>query len=402
MNEFFVWPRMNSDIAHAKMHELGPESGPRVDLDILKYDFSPVGRRVDAKKLEVVRDAVIAIANEYGFRRRHGFEQSAVLSSSQAKLFDIELTKKFLDVTPMRWSEAGHSEVWNWFALALLPDVTHWRWRSSALRNQDQGTDLWYKSRWIGNDLSRHTWARLWWRRVQFSYSPESLYKLQEHDLNHLLERADTIGANQRLLAGFAEQLIDLANFYKGHKEVNRRQIFDDSARRMLRFMAYIDDAALNEDEMGVFVEDFMRSTKILINDTVADTDPRDPLPEQPHNFTSSVPSPKWSLDEITLVAELGLMRAWESISSQDAQVQELSSFLQTHSPERIDNVVASFRNTSGVVRKYSDLKTHLPGYGGKPTKGSENDAIIIQTIVSDPASIFERADSIRNHWAAS
>src|SRR5699024_470017 len=50
-------------------------------------------------------------------------------------------------------------------------------------------------------DLTRHTYGRQWWRSVQLADDPDLVERLGEADLNQITERANTIGANPRLMA---------------------------------------------------------------------------------------------------------------------------------------------------------------------------------------------------------
>ncbi|MET8462784.1 hypothetical protein [Micromonospora zamorensis] len=49
----------------------------------------------------------------------------------------------------------------------------------------------------MATDLTRHTWAWLWWQAVVFARHEQILVVLSESDLNQLLERR-SIGGNPR------------------------------------------------------------------------------------------------------------------------------------------------------------------------------------------------------------
>lgn len=262
MVEVLIWPRMNRAQAEERFGELTLESGPKIDFSTHQFDFDGVGARVNESDLMHLRDSLTTIASSYGFKARHGFEQESYPDRETAKAVDREFTSSFKTLTPMRWAEAGSREVWSWFALALLPDLTHWRWKSAVANKKGDRVGEWYKPRWIGSDLTRHTWGRYWWRAAQFENDPELLSLLNEHDFNHLLERADTLGANPRLMTAFGRQLWTLNNDMQDHSRVSRRDVFDDSAKRMLRRLAFIDDSALNEQEITVLVDGFVAETK--------------------------------------------------------------------------------------------------------------------------------------------
>lgn len=262
MNNPLVWPRMNRSLAECRFSEISLSRGPRIDTDTSHYDFDGIGSRAHVRDFLEVRDQLENVASKFGFKSRHGYDQQTYPDRDEAREVDREFTAIFHDLTPMRWAEAGSREVWSWFSLALLPDLTHWRWKSSSAAKKGGRSGEWYKPRWIGSDLTRHTWARYWWRSVQFSFDPQLLFILNEHDFNHLLERADTLGANPLLLAKFGRRLWELNNELVATSSVTRRQIFDDSSRRMLRTLAYIDDIALDELETESLVDTFIISTK--------------------------------------------------------------------------------------------------------------------------------------------
>lgn len=236
MEEFVNWPRMDQSLAVKRFSEITDTTGPETLRQMDQMSFSPIGPRLKEKGAESVRDAVIDIAENYGFRRRRGFDQEDPGDKARTD-FDRELFRKFRGLTPMRWAEAGSREVWSWFALGLLPDVTHWRWRFAQGRG-------WNRERWIGSDLTRHTWARQWWRSVQLDGAEDLVYNLIESEYNQLTERADTIGSNPALLSAHARSNI------KAHTAdgVPRRALIRDSSQRLLREMAYIEDSVVDAD----------------------------------------------------------------------------------------------------------------------------------------------------------
>jgi len=58
-------------------------------------------------------------------------------------------------------AEAGNRDVWSFTALVALPHLTRWRF---VTRNRE---------RWLASDLTRHTWARLWWQVTVFEREPQ-------------------------------------------------------------------------------------------------------------------------------------------------------------------------------------------------------------------------------------
>lgn len=234
LKELLNWPRMDQSLAIQRFSEVTEMTGPEVLWKLEEMSFSPIGARVQEKDVRDLRDAVIDIANSYGFHRRRGFDQEDPGERARSS-FDREVFRSLRIVAPMRWSEAGSREVWSWFALGLLPDVTHWRWKFG------KGPG-WNKERWIGSDLTRHTWARQWWRSVQLEGAEDLVNDLMESEYNQLTERADTIGSNPALVAAHARANIQ-AHSSSG---VQRRALIRDSSQRLLRDMAYIEDSIVD------------------------------------------------------------------------------------------------------------------------------------------------------------
>lgn len=258
MSELLVWPRMNRALAESKFLQVTLSSGPEVDLDLAAYDFNAVGERVDLKKINEVRDQLVSIAEKYGFRRRRGFDQELHRGHDAFRAFDKEMTESLRDLTPMNWAEAGAREVWSWFSLALLPDLTHWRWKTAVANKGGSRKGEWYQPRWVGSDLTRHTWSRYWWRNLQLESDPVVIQFLNEHEYNHFTERADSIGANPTLMTALARSLLELDRKLKGDDYVPRRYIFDESSKLILREMAFVDFACLSERETLEFVDGFV------------------------------------------------------------------------------------------------------------------------------------------------
>lgn len=256
MTDFFVWPRMDSSTAEKLFMTVKQNEGPEVNLDVSNFDYSGIGRRKTSRELQDLRDRLIEIAEPYGFKARRRYDAYEMTddpgAEARAKL-DREYTLAFHELVPMRWAEAGSNEVWSWFSLAFLPDLTHWRWRFASTSLNEK----WNRERWIGGDLPRHTWARYWWRTVRFSEDPSLIDSLNETEMTQLLERPDVLGANPKLMAAVAPRLGEFYELYSRWHIRSKNEVVRDVMKRLIRRLAYVDDAVLNETELNLLVDDF-------------------------------------------------------------------------------------------------------------------------------------------------
>lgn len=252
--DFRIWPRMDRSSAEKTFNTVSLTSGPSINLNTAKSDFTPIGQRITEDEMQQIRTKIVEIAEEHGFKSRYGYDQVSDPGNLNRESFDRELTLHFREWAPMRWAEAGSSEIWSWFALALLPDITHWRWKFSSRSQKNE----WNKERWIGGDLTRHTWARYWWRSVRFQDAPHLIEELSETDFIQLLERANSIGGNPNLLAAFGAEL--LATYQRS--ELPRRTILYAATQRMHRTLTYIDDASLDKQEIDQLVAEFFSNSQ--------------------------------------------------------------------------------------------------------------------------------------------
>ncbi len=117
-------------------------------------------------------------------------------------------------------------------SLVLLPHLTMWRFGTGN------------RERWVATDLTRHTWARLWWQATVFAGQEDLLNAMSESDLNQLLERR-RIGGDPRLVCCLARAVVAAPT------DVPRRFVIRDSTRRLRRWLAFLDASALNVDQMN-------------------------------------------------------------------------------------------------------------------------------------------------------
>ncbi|MFE5878654.1 hypothetical protein ACFQ6H_25620 [Rhodococcus sp. NPDC056506] len=234
-----LWPRLPLGTADAILRSIEQGGDTTPEFDHEKCYYAPLGKRTTATRRAALRDEIYQIAKEFGF--------PGVTHVSMLAEYDLRITRMLHDAMPMAWSEAGSREVWSFVALVLLPDVTKWRWQHRL--------DVINDERWVCSDMTRHTWARLWWRHVQVEGEYGVLSRIGESGLNQFFERRDTIGANPPLIRGLAKQLDPLLD---GKDD---RDLIRDVARRILRQMAFIDEVALTNIELDEWIAEIVSTS---------------------------------------------------------------------------------------------------------------------------------------------
>lgn len=226
-----IWPRLPAGPARTILHGLSsvtPPDSSEVELRHPKAYYAPVGNRTSEQFLRTARQQVLAIAERYGFPNQ--------VDDASREEFDLEITGNSADLFPMGWAEAGSPEVWTHLAMVPLVDVTWWRWRSNQNLNVE---------RFIATDFTRHTWSRLWWRRVQVDGDLNILRNLGERNLNQVLERRDAVGSSRELITAIADE-------FEKHRPAGKRvpsHLVRNSSKYILRQMVFIDDSALDADQ---------------------------------------------------------------------------------------------------------------------------------------------------------
>jgi len=217
-------PRAEAERLFAAADSLQPATEHRSQV------FAPVGLRVAPQDIAHLALQVRGLASEYGF-------PNSIKPSGRIE-FDRRATQLIGPLIDISWSEASSRDMWSFMALVALPDVTRWRWASSK-------TPLSIE-RWVASDLTRHTWARYWWRWLIFIDHEDVFGGLSESDLNQILERR-AIGGDRRLAVRFSSELLAADQQRPGY----RRAIVRDSSLRLLRRLAFIDARALDDEELA-------------------------------------------------------------------------------------------------------------------------------------------------------
>jgi hypothetical protein len=172
-----LWPQLPEVVASSLYRDMLDGQDPTPATSHPNQLWAPVGGRAHVKRIQNLIDSMVATAREFGFPAAVGPEARVAFDRTAAPAL-----RENMDLT---WADAGNRGVWSFVSLVALPTVTRWRF---GLENRE---------RWIASDLTRHTWARLWWQAVVFEGHAGVLSALSEIDLNNLLERP-SIGGNHR------------------------------------------------------------------------------------------------------------------------------------------------------------------------------------------------------------
>ncbi len=185
--------------------------------------YSPIGGHVTEEEIQSLIDVLTGTAKEFGY--------PGDVSGRTRVLFDRVAARKLLELMQITWADAGNPRIWSFVSLVALPHLTRWRFGTGN------------EQRWIASDLTRHTWARLWWQATVFRNREDLLDELSESDLNQLLERR-VIGGDPRLALCLAEAILGY------NPDVKRRTLIRDVTKRMRRRLAFIDALALTGGQL--------------------------------------------------------------------------------------------------------------------------------------------------------
>lgn len=220
-----LWPRLPEAVALEEYEKVRAGAQCVSATRHPEQVYAPVGERIADRGVADLAHAVTELAVQWGYpaaapdAARIGFDRSCA-----------GLIRKLVDIT---WAEAGSRPVWSFIALVPLPHITMWRFGTGN------------SERWVASDLTRHTWARLWWQAVVFDADPDLLSRLSESDLNQLLERRRAIGGDPRLVRSLGMALVqtDVGS-------LSRRSVIRDVTKRLRRQLAFIDVKAVNDDQL--------------------------------------------------------------------------------------------------------------------------------------------------------
>jgi hypothetical protein len=219
-----LWPRLPDVIAEQEYEKI---VAGREILPLTRHPeqiYAPVGGRVPETAVRELLDRTTALATECGYPQAVGDATRIAFDRTSARLLRAQMD--------LSWAEAGNHGVWSFVALVVLPHLTIWRFGTGNVE------------RWIASDLTRHTWARLWWQAVVFEDNWDLLDALSESDLNQLLERR-SIGGDARLAQALGRAIVNqLAS------DVPRRYLIRDVSLRLRRLLAFVDVRGIDNDQV--------------------------------------------------------------------------------------------------------------------------------------------------------
>lgn len=219
------WPQIPISVAEVEYrHIISSAEEPKPRNHHPDQIYSPVGGRAGDETVQRLIDDLETVA------RQCGYSDPDATGGDRIR-FDREAAPILQNHMDISWADAGNRRLWSFVSVVALPHLTHWRF---GIGNEE---------RWIASDLTRHTWARLWWQAVVFEGDEEVLLRLSESDLNQLLERR-TIGGDPRLVRTFARAILEET------KDGGRRNMIRDATKRLRRFLAFVDPLTLNDTQI--------------------------------------------------------------------------------------------------------------------------------------------------------
>lgn len=222
-----LWPRLPEAVARAKFESTSWSAPVAGTVDDPAQIFAPIGGRIPPAAIAEFAKRVRDLATIHGFPAKVGDNNRIDFDRSAAPI-----VRASMDIS---WAEAGSRDVWSFIALVVLPDVTEWRFGHQNLE------------RWVGTDLTRHTWARLWWHAVVFDGALDLLHELSESDLNQLLERR-SIGGDPRLVRELARAVVAASS-----STARRRELIRDATARLRRTLAFMDPRSMDDSQIAAY-----------------------------------------------------------------------------------------------------------------------------------------------------
>jgi hypothetical protein len=195
--------------------------------------------RMTAAELGTLRDALVGAVDDLPFGQ--------ALSAAQRDAFDARVTRVYAERAGLFPAEAAHLEVWSYHALVLVPDLAIWRWQHMDRLNIE---------RFVGVDLTRHTYGRLWWRWYTFTGGRTDdtdgwalLEGLGEADLDQLQSRRNAYGVDPPIVRALAEVYLEVKT-RAAREGLSSRLVWRDLLKRLLRRGAFVAFGAMQPEAL--------------------------------------------------------------------------------------------------------------------------------------------------------
>jgi hypothetical protein len=196
--------------------------------------------RITSRELGDLREALVKSVDDLPF--------GEALSAVQRDTFDTRVTRVYAEHASLFPAEAANLEIWSYHALVLVPDLALWRWRHMDRPNVE---------RFVGVDLTRHTYGRLWWRWYTFTSGQladdvgwELLEGLREADLDQLQSRRNAYGVDPPIVRALAEIYLEV-KARSAEEGLASRPVWRDLLKRLLRRGAFVAFGAMQPDALA-------------------------------------------------------------------------------------------------------------------------------------------------------
>ena len=197
--------------------------------------YTPIGgERATDRKMQQIREDLQRIAAEAGYPKPPSIETRAAFDVAIARYLHAET-----DVVP---AEAGSRDggIWAHLALVTAPHIAFWRFPEPP------------GDRILGTDLTRHVFARMWWRahlacdQTDPAGDPyRALTVLGEAGIDQILARRRLLGQSPYLFRAVLHvwETVD-------HGELTERALLQDFLKRLLRLFPFLCFEALSEEQL--------------------------------------------------------------------------------------------------------------------------------------------------------
>lgn len=212
--------------------------------------------RITEGELAVLAASLRRVADDHGW--------PAPLRADELSAVDLALARRLHETVSLSPAEAGFGELWSFLTLVLVPDVAFWR--ASGSENVE---------RFVCTDLTRHTFARLWWRAHYFTYGLDDaeegwalLGQMREADLDQVMTRRTSLGSNPVVTRALASTF-PMFDAIAARRPESRRDLWRQVYLSwLLRLGAWWSFETMSEDdlreEMRAIVDERMAQLDVL------------------------------------------------------------------------------------------------------------------------------------------